>query len=69
MRILAITMMVLAFAQPYIPSKKQSLPGQISVISIFVDNSFSMEAAGSKGRLLDEARLKAAEIARCLQNR
>lgn len=62
-RILAITMLVLAFAQPYIPSKKQSLPGQISVVSIFVDNSFSMEAAGNRGRLLDEARTKAAEIA------
>jgi hypothetical protein len=63
MRILAITLLVFAFAQPFIPSDKKSLPGQISVVSIFVDNSFSMEAAGSRGRLLDEARVKAAEIA------
>jgi len=62
-RILAVAALVFAFAQPYIPSAKKTLPGQISVISIFIDNSFSMEAAGAHGRLLDEAKLKAAEIA------
>ncbi len=31
-------------------------------MSVFVDNSFSMEAAGSNGTLLDEARQKAREI-------
>ncbi|MFH1120988.1 MAG: BatA domain-containing protein [Bacteroidota bacterium] len=62
-RILAISALVFAFAQPYIPSAKKTLPGQVSVISIFVDNSFSMEVAGSHGRLLDEAKSKAAEIA------
>lgn len=68
MRILAFTMLVFAFAQPYIPSDKQTLPGRISVVSIFVDNSFSMEAAGSRGRLLDEAKTKAAEVAAAYKN-
>ncbi|NTW24218.1 MAG: hypothetical protein HGA37_05935, partial [Lentimicrobium sp.] len=63
MRILTIIFLVLAFAQPYIPSSKQSLPGQISYVSIFIDNSFSMEASGSKGKLLEDAKIKAAEIA------
>lgn len=62
-RILAVSALVFAFAQPYIPSARKLLSGQISVVSIFVDNSFSMETAGAHGRLLDEAKTKAAEIA------
>lgn len=63
LRIMTIIFLVLAFAQPYIPSAKKSLPGQISYVSIFIDNSFSMGAAGSKGKLLEEAKTRAAEIA------
>lgn len=63
MRIIAISALVFAFAQPYLPLKKQTLPGQVSVVSVFVDNSFSMEAAGRRGSLLDEAKAKAGEIA------
>jgi hypothetical protein len=33
-----------------------------NAVSIFVDNSFSMEATGSNGTLLDESKLKAREI-------
>lgn len=63
MRILAIASLAFAFAQPYIPFK----PGQAPIaarnaVSIFVDNSFSMEAVGSSGTLLDEAVRKAREI-------
>jgi len=64
LRILAIASLVMAFAQPYIPFK----PGQAPIaarnaVSIFVDNSFSMEATGKNGTLLDEAVQKAREIA------
>ncbi len=63
-RIVAIAALVMAFAQPYIPfSEKQSKIISRNEISIFVDNSFSMEATGTNGTLLDEAKQKAREIA------
>lgn len=62
MRVLAIAALVIAFARPYIPSASKSVPGRRNVISIFVDNSFSMEAAASQGRLIDQAKTKATEI-------
>ena len=63
-RLLAITSLVIAFAQPYIPSPKQ-LRKQASyqVVSIYIDNSFSMDAFGKEGKLIDVAKAKAAEIA------
>ncbi len=64
MRIMAIASLVFAFAQPYIPLSKQSTnPKAVNYISIYVDNSFSMQAEGSKGNLLEEAKSKAGEIA------
>ena len=63
MRILAIAALVMAFAQPYIPfSDKQSEIASRNAVSVFVDNSFSMEATGPNGTLLDEAKQKAREI-------
>ncbi len=63
LRILAITALVLAFAQPYIPFKENKAPiAARNAVSIFVDNSFSMEAVGGNGSLLDEAKQKAKEI-------
>jgi len=64
LRILAIASLVFAFAQPYIPLSKQSAnPKAVNYVSIYVDNSFSMQAEGSKGNLLEEAKTKAGEIA------
>lgn len=61
-RLLAILFLVLAFAQPYVPVKnKKIIPGQ-KVVSIFIDNSFSMEAINKNGTLLDEAKKRALEI-------
>ena len=65
MRILAIAFLVLAFARPFIPiskQKKQSLAAANNV-SIFLDNSFSMQAESAEGNLLEEGRKKAREIA------
>jgi hypothetical protein len=64
MRLLAIACLVLAFAQPYIPSAltHKRLSGK-QAVSIYVDNSFSMEAVSPGGRLLDVAKGKAREIA------
>ena len=62
MRILAVVFLVLAFAQPVIPSSKETLRTGSTVISLYVDNSFSMENAGADGSLLDVARQKVREV-------
>lgn len=62
-RLLAIIFLVLAFAKPYIPAKTQpSATFQNHVVSIYVDNSFSMGTVNKEGTLLDEAKRKAKEI-------
>ncbi len=62
-RILALGFLILAFAQPYIPSGTEIKKSASRNISIFVDNSFSMNSRGSNGILLDDAKRKAREIA------
>lgn len=61
-RILAITCIVLAFAQPFIPVKNNTMQAGDHAVSIFIDNSFSMEAINENGTLLDEAKKRALEI-------
>lgn len=54
LRILGIAALVLAFAQPFIPTKgMKSQKG--NVVSIFLDNSYSMEANSKDGALLYDA--------------
>jgi len=60
-RLLALTCLVLAFAQPYIPSNHTIKKGVRTVI-IYIDNSFSMQAANKNGSLLDDAKRKAREL-------
>src|SRR5439155_13460167 len=55
-RILAVTFLVLAFAQPYIPRGKGNVLTGIRTISIYIDNSFSMEALGKNGSLIETAK-------------
>ncbi len=62
-RILAFVFLALAFAQPYFATKNNKVSKNANIVSVFVDNSFSMEAEGSRGTLFDEAKVKAAEIA------
>lgn len=62
MRILAISFLVFAFAQPFIPGKAKVQQGQ-KAISVYVDNSFSMESTNKQGTLLENAKSAAAEIA------
>lgn len=63
-RLLALACLVIAFAGPIIPSSpnQQQKAGKHAV-SIYLDNSFSMEAAATDGRLFDVAKSKALEIA------
>ena len=62
MRILAIACLVFAFAQPFIPGKLKAVQGE-KAISIYIDNSFSMESTNKKGTLLENAKTFATEIA------
>lgn len=61
MRILAITALVFAFAQPFIPGKSKAIQGE-KAISIYIDNSFSMENTNKKGTLLENAKQYATEV-------
>lgn len=65
-RILAITFLVLAFAQPFIPSANSN-QNINNLIAIYIDNSFSMESVGESGSLLDEAKTKAIELVNSYQ--
>ncbi len=54
---------VLAFAQPFIPATQTNYYAEKgNAVSIYIDNSFSMEAETSSGLLIDEAKNKALEI-------
>ena len=60
-RLLAIAFLVFAFAQPFLSDGKNIKKGD-SAISIFVDNSFSMNALSSDTPLLDIAKEKARQV-------
>lgn len=62
-RILAVIFIVLAFAQPFLPADNQVQKGR-KAVSIYIDNSFSMNARGEDVPLLGQARQKALEIVR-----
>ncbi|TNE53176.1 MAG: hypothetical protein EP338_11585 [Bacteroidetes bacterium] len=60
-RLLAITFLVLAFAQPYIPLSSETDRGN-AVLAIYVDNSFSMSQKGADGSLLSMAKEQARKL-------
>jgi hypothetical protein len=62
-RLLALTFLVLAFARPYLNNGQTINAGTQQAVSIFVDNSYSMQTLNSEGSLLDQAKQKAKEIA------
>lgn len=53
MRLLALACIIIAFAQPFFPSKATS--GAATEMVVYLDNSFSMQAEGKKGNLLERA--------------
>lgn len=67
LRLLALSALILAFSQPYWPptsteeaDASASLSGH--AVSLYVDNSYSMEAHGEEGQLLQSAQNKAAVV-------
>lgn len=60
LRILALAMLVLAFAQPFLNSEEQL--GQKKAVSIYLDNSYSMSGQYLDVPLLDRGKKKAREI-------
>lgn len=60
-RMFAIAMLVFAFAQPFIPQNTEVQKGDKSV-SIFIDNSFSMNALSEDVPLIEKAKQRAREV-------
>lgn len=61
-RCLAILALVFAFAKPVIPNKGSSFKQGEKAVSVYIDNSFSMQALGTDGSLLDKAKQTAQEL-------
>lgn len=61
MRCLAIIALVLAFAQPFLPKSNAVKQGE-KAVSVYVDNSFSMEALSADVSLLERAKQRARDI-------
>jgi hypothetical protein len=64
-RLIVLAGLVFAFSQPYLGNKGQSAIG--NAVSVYVDNSYSMENETEQGVLIDQARKKAEELALAFQ--
>lgn len=62
-RVLAVALLVLAFAGPFIPGRQAEVRSGSTVVSVYIDNSYSMEAASPDGTQLATACDKARQIA------
>ncbi len=58
-RLLALACLVLAFAQPYLRSADGATVAGERAVSLYLDDSWSMDGQNSGGRLLDQARTDA----------
>ena len=62
-RILSIMFLVFAFSQPFIPVAKDKKFQNQKIVSIYIDNSFSMDGESRYGKMIEVAKKKAKEIA------
>ncbi len=67
-RCLAVAALVFAFAQPFLPRNTEGVKKGTQAVSIFVDNSFSMNALSKDLSLLENAKQKAREILKAYAN-
>jgi len=63
-RLLALAFLIFAFAQPFIPNKHSGATTGRKYVSVYIDNSFSMNAVSNGRSLFDKAKLAAKEIAK-----
>jgi hypothetical protein len=61
-RCLALACLVFAFAKPFIPLNNKSNNKNNKVVSVFIDNSFSMSQQNKEGQLLEVTKHKARDI-------
>lgn len=61
-RLLALSFLVMAFAGPFIPGNDEGKSTAGNVLSVYIDNSFSMNAEGKDGELLEVAKNRARKI-------
>jgi len=61
-RLLALTFLVFAFAQPVITNKNNQLNAKKQLVSIVLDNSYSMNNIGEEGPLLEASKNRARAI-------
>jgi hypothetical protein len=66
-RLLAFAALVLAFAQPFIPAENGEEETS-NAVSIFLDNSYSMQALSEDVPLIEKAKKKAKEIVSAFNN-
>src|SRR6266571_5231233 len=48
-RMLALAFLVLAFSRPYIPADNKGAYGKQQLVSVFIDNSYSMQTINREG--------------------
>ncbi len=66
-RLLALASIIFAFAQPFIPAPGTTKKPGGTAVSLYIDNSYSMEGQNEDGRLLELAKNKAIEIVSAYQ--
>jgi len=61
-RMLILSALILAFAQPYIPGENSNEKAGKNAVSIYIDNSFSMHNVGQEGDLIELGKRKTSQI-------
>lgn len=62
-RLLAIACLVFAFSRPYIPLNEHTTNAAQQIVSVYIDNTFSMKNVNEEGQIIEQAKQKAIEIA------
>ncbi len=66
-RILVIVFLVFAFARPFLTTQTTTDLSKGNIVSIYIDNSYSMDAVNKEGSLLDEAKRRAKDVVNSYQ--
>ena len=61
MRLLAFACLIFAFAQPFIPSSDKN--NEVGIVSVYLDNSYSMQSNGKGTNLLEEGKRFSEDLA------